>query len=44
MNQAIDQACRKAAGLQREKEQLQREIRQQTKEMMELRDQIAIYK
>ena len=44
LNSAIDQACRKAAGLQREKEQLQREIRQKTKEMMALRDQVAIYK
>ena len=44
LNSAIDQACRKAAGLQREKEQLQREIRQKTKEMMVFHDKIAIYK
>ena len=44
MNAAVDLAHRRAAGLQREKEQLQWEIKHKTKDNKELRNQIAIYK
>ena len=44
MNAEMERACRKAAGIQKEKEQLLRELKQNTKEMMVLRDQVAIYK
>ena len=44
MNDAVHLAHRKAAGLMKDKEQLKRENKMQTKEIRELRDQIAIYK
>ena len=42
MNADMEKACKKAAGLQKEKEQLLNEIKQYKKEMMVLRDQVAI--
>ena len=42
LNLAVEKACRQAAGLKREKEQLRKDVREQAKEIKVLRDQIAI--